>query len=125
MTRISVKSLFPITLLSVAALLCGCVGSTMDTARSAAPSKTLSSLKPAQRVAECVEFTWQGEAMFGIEANAYLRRGADGRLTVYTREAAYFVDIRTQGTGTALAFYAPAGASDMTDRRLAALATCL
>lgn len=111
--------------LTLAALLGGCVGSTMSTARSAGPTKVLASQKPAQRVAECVEFAWQSDAMFGIDANAYLETGKNGTLTVFTREAAYFVDVQPQGAGATLDFYAPARPSATTDTRLAALATCL
>ncbi|WPO98325.1 hypothetical protein SFA35_16945 [Pseudomonas sp. HR96] len=116
--------------LTLALLFCslglgGCVGSAMTSARSAGPSKVLASQKPAQRVAECVEYSWQSEPMFGIDANAYLHAGKDGVFTVYTREAAYFVDVRAQGTGAALDFYGPAQPSPVTDTRLAAVATCL
>lgn len=114
-----------IPMLALATLLAGCAGSTMDHARAAPPAKTLTSQKPAQRVAECTEFAWQSEVMFGIDANAYLRRGEADSFTVYTREGAYFVDIKPQGAGAALAFYAPTTAGDTSDRRLAALATCL
>ena len=115
----------PLVLLGFTLLLGGCVSSTMNTARTSGPSKTLTSEKPAQRVAECAEFSWQSEAMFGIDANAYLNNAKDGPFTVYTREAAYFVDVRPQGAGAALNFYAPATPSPVTDTRLAALATCL
>ena len=110
---------------SIVVLLGGCVGSTMTNARSVGPGKVLSSQKPAQRVAECVEFAWQNEAMFGIDANAYLNNPKDGSFTVYTREAAYFADVKPQGSGASLAFYAPAVSSAVSDQRLAALATCL
>jgi hypothetical protein len=114
-----------IPLLALATFLAGCAGSAMDHARSAPPAKTLTSQKPAQRVAECTEFAWQSDVMFGIDANAYLRKGEAGTFTVYTREGAYFVDIKPQGAGASLAFYAPASAGETRDRRLAALATCL
>lgn len=115
----------PVALLICAAALGGCVGSTMTSARNAPPTKVLASEKAAQRVAECIEFSWQSEAMFGIDANAYLNAGKDGMFTVYTREAAYFVDVRAQGAGATLNFYAPTQPSAVTDTRLAAIATCL
>jgi hypothetical protein len=114
-----------IPVLALATLLAGCAGSAMDHARTAPPAKILTSQKPAQRVAECTEFAWQSEVLFGIDANAYLRKGEADGFTVYTREGAYFVDVKPQGAGAALAFYAPANGGDTRDRRLAALATCL
>lgn len=116
---------FSLGVLGLCLALGGCVGQTMSNARTAGPGQVLSSAKPALRVAECTEFSWQNEAMFGIDANAYLHKGADGVLTVYTREAAYFVDVKPAGTGASIAFHAPAQATEVTGKRLAALATCL
>lgn len=117
--------ILPLALLGLTVALGGCVGSTMTSARTAGPGKEMTSQKPAQRVAECVEFSWQNETMFGIDANAYLNAAKDGSFTVYTREAAYFVDVKPQGAGSLLEFYAPGQPSAVTDNRLGALATCL
>lgn len=116
---------FSLGLLGLCLSLGGCVGQTMTSARHAGPTQLLTSEKPALRVAECAEFAWQNEAMFGIDANAYLDKGTDGVLTVYTREAAYFADVKAAGAGASIAFYGPAQSNEVTGKRLAALATCL
>ncbi|WP_213881459.1 hypothetical protein [Pseudomonas sp. dw_358] len=116
---------FPLGLLGLCLSLGGCVGHNMTSTRAGGPTRVLSSEKPALRVAECVEFSWQNDAMFGIDANAYLNKGADGVLTVYTREAAYLADVKAAGAGASITFYAPAQSSEVTGKRLAALATCL
>lgn len=108
----------------VAALLAGCASSTMDDARARTPSKTLTSAKADQLVAQCVQFAWQDEAVFGVDAAAYLQPGKAGGYTVYTRSAESFVDINAEPAGTTVHFYAVED-SYVSKRRLAALATCL
>lgn len=108
----------------VAVLLVGCASSTMDRARTAAPSKTLASAKADQLVAQCVQFAWQDEAVFGVDAAAYLQAGKVGGYTVYTRGAEVFVDIKAEASGTTVHYYAIED-SYVSKRRLAALATCL
>ena len=66
-------------------LLAGCAGSVMSDARSKPPYKTLNSDKPARDVAQCVQFSWQDEAVFGVDAAAYLQPGEKGGTSVYTR----------------------------------------
>ncbi len=56
-------------------LLAGCAGSAMNEARTKAPYKTLNSEKPGKDVAQCVQFSWQDEAVFGVDAAAYLQPG--------------------------------------------------
>ena len=107
-----------------ATLLAGCAGSVMETARNGAPNKILSSDKPEKVVAQCVQFSWQDEAVFGVDAGAYLEPGMRGGSTVYTRSAESFVDIREEASGTALNYYAQKD-DFVAKRRLAALATCL
>ena len=51
-------------------LLAGCAGSVMNDARTKAPYKTLNSDKPEKVVAQCVQFSWQDEAVFGVDAGA-------------------------------------------------------
>jgi hypothetical protein len=107
-----------------ATLLAGCAGSAMNQARTQAPYKTLASDKAEQLVAQCVQFSWQDEAVFGVDAGAYLQPGANGGTTVYTRSAESFVDLQSRANGTALNYYARHD-DFMAKRRLAALATCL
>ncbi|WP_166223898.1 hypothetical protein [Pseudomonas atagonensis] len=107
-----------------ATVLAGCAGSVMNDARSQTPYKTLMSDKPEKVVAQCVQFAWQDEAVFGVDAAAYLEAGQKGGSTVYTRSAESFVDVTTEPSGTALKYYAQKD-DFVAKRRLAALATCL
>ena len=107
-----------------ATLLAGCAGSVMNDARTGTPYKTLTSDKPEKVVAQCVQFAWQDEAVFGVDAGAYLQPGKKGGSTVYTRSAESFVDLTTAVTGTELSYYAQRD-DFVAKRRLAALATCL
>ncbi|MDR6715276.1 hypothetical protein J2W83_004916 [Pseudomonas hunanensis] len=109
---------------AAALMLIGCASSTMDAARSGAPTAQLASHKAPQRVAECIQFSWQEEAVFGDDASGYLQPRAQGGFTVYTREAESFADIYPDAGGTRVDYYA-----QKTDtpalRRRAAAATCL
>ena len=107
-----------------ATVLAGCAGSVMDDSRTRAPYKVLTSDKPEKVVAQCVQFGWQDEAVFGVDAGAYLQPGKTGGSTVYTRSAESFVDVSTQASGTALSYYAQKD-DFVAKHRLAALATCL
>lgn len=106
-----------------AALLAGCASSAMEAARSQAPTKSFTSSKPADRVAQCIQFGWQDEDVFGVDASGYLEP-KQGGFTVYTREAESFADIQAQGANTAVSYYAKKDDS-VALRRMAALATCL
>ncbi|MEJ5057898.1 MULTISPECIES: hypothetical protein [unclassified Pseudomonas] len=105
-------------------MLAGCAGSVMSDARSKPPYKTLNSNKPAKDVAQCVQYSWQDEAVFGVDASGYLEPGEKGATTVYTRSAESFVDVTTDASGTVLSYYAQQD-DFVAKRRLAALATCL
>jgi uncharacterized protein YceK len=105
-------------------LLAGCAGSVMDNARTGTPYKVLHSDKPEKDVAQCVQFSWQDEAVFGVDAAAYLQPGKKGGSTVYARSAESFVDLSTDASGTVLSYYAQHD-DFVAKRRLAALATCL
>ena len=103
-----------------ATLLAGCAGSAMNDARTKAPYKTLNSDKPEKVVAQCVQFAWQDEDVFGVDASGYLEPSEGGGYTVYTRSAEAFIDVQ----GGSLKYYA-AEDNFVAKRRLAALATCL
>ncbi|MBK5533985.1 hypothetical protein JFT91_15500 [Pseudomonas sp. TH08] len=107
-----------------ATLLAGCAGSVMDDARTKTPSRVLTSDKAEKVVAQCVQFGWQDEAVFGVDAGAYLEPRKPGGTTVYTRSAESFVDVITEPSGTTLNYYAQKD-DFVAKRRLAALATCL
>ena len=61
-----------------AALLAGCAGSVMNDARTQSPDKVLTSDKPEKDVARCVQFAWQDEAVFGVDAAAYVEPRKSG-----------------------------------------------
>ena len=96
----------------------------MKDARSQSPYKTLASNKADLVVAQCVQFAWQDEAVFGVDAAAYLEPRKQGGTTVYTRSAESFVDVTTGPSGTTLNYYVQKD-DFVAKRRLAALATCL
>ena len=104
--------------------LAGCAGQALNQARAVGPTKTFVSAKAEQVVAQCIQFSWQDEAVFDVDAAAYLQRGAMEGTTVLTRGADYFVDVHSEGAATGVTYYV--AKSDKTAaRRLAAVATCL
>jgi hypothetical protein len=105
-------------------LLAGCMTPAMNEARSKSPYRTLSSNKPEKVVAQCVQFAWQDESVFGVDAGAFMQPGESGGYTVYTIGAAYFVDVQSVASDTTANYYAESD-SWSAKRRLAALATCL
>ncbi|HCT07873.1 MAG TPA: hypothetical protein DIW86_21150, partial [Pseudomonas sp.] len=55
----------------VVAALSGCAGSKMKDARAGTPYKTLASDKAPLVVAQCVQFGWQDETVFGVDAGGF------------------------------------------------------
>lgn len=108
----------------VLAALTGCAGSKMNEARSGAPYKTLTSDKATLVVAECIQFGWQDESVFGVDAGGFKEPNGAGGFTVYTTGGDYFVDVQSAGAGSSVKYYA-AEDEMPAKRRLAALATCL
>jgi hypothetical protein len=106
------------------AVLSGCAGSKMNEARTGAPYKTLASDKATLVVAECIQFGWQDERVFGVDAGGFKEPSEAGGFTVYTTGGDYFVDIQSVGAGSSVKYYA-AEDTMPAKRRLAALATCL
>lgn len=105
-------------------LLAGCAGHSMNQARTTAPTKTFTSEKKDQLVAQCIQFAWQDETLFGVDAAAYLQPGEAGGFTVYTRSSEYFIDAVSGASGTTINYYVVEGDA-LAERRLGALATCL
>lgn len=110
--------------MAAALVLVGCASATMDAARSGAPSARLDSHKAPDLVAQCIQFSWQEEAVFGVDASGYLEPRKQGGFTVYTREAESFADIYPQAGGTHVDYYAQKNDTNALRRRAAA-ATCL
>ena len=115
------RAILPITL---TLLLAGCASSTMEAARNGAPTARLDSHKTPDVVAQCIQFSWQEESSFGVDASGYLEARKQGGFTVYTREAESFVDVYAQAGGTRVDYYARQD-DGMALRRRAAAATCL
>lgn len=108
----------------VLAALAGCAGSKMKDARAGTPYKTLSSDKATLVVAECIQFGWQDETVFGVDAGGFKEPIGAGGFTVYTTGGDYFVDVENAGAGSSVKYYAIEHTMPA-KRRLAALATCL
>jgi hypothetical protein len=102
----------------VVAALSGCAGTKMKEARAGQPYKA------PLVVAQCVQFGWQDEAVFGVDAGGFKEPLESGGFTVYTTDGAYFVDVRAAGTGSTVKYYAVED-NMPAKRRQAALATCL
>jgi hypothetical protein len=88
------------------AVLSGCAGSKMNEARTGAPYKTLASDKATLVVAECIQFGWQDESVFGVDAGGFKEPSEAGGFTVYTTGGDYFVDIQSVGAGSSVKYYA-------------------
>ena len=108
----------------VLAALAGCAGAKMKEARAGSPYKTMASDKVTLAVAECIQFGWQDESVFGVDAGGFKEPIGVSGFTVYTTDGKYFVDVQSAGAGSSVKYYA--AEDDMpAKRRLAALATCL
>ncbi|MCF5052589.1 hypothetical protein GIW50_08720 [Pseudomonas syringae] len=108
----------------VLAALAGCAGSKMKEARTGNPYKAMASDKATLVVAECIQFGWQDESVFGVDAGGFKEPTGAGGFTVYTTGGDYFVDVLSAGAGSTVKYYA-AEDNMPAKRRLAALATCL
>lgn len=108
----------------VLAALAGCAGSKMKDARTGTPYKTLASDKATLLVAECIQFGWQDETVFGVDAGGFKEPTGAGGFTVYTTGGDYFADVQSAGAGSSIKYYAIEDTMPA-KRRLAALATCL
>ena len=106
-----------------ATVLTGCAAPS-SSARAAGPYKVLSSAKQDAAVAQCIQVTWQNEAMFGSSADVFMDKLSGGGFTVFTTETRYFADVRPQGAASSVDFYA-APSDTQTGLRSAAIATCL
>ncbi|MHC6226129.1 hypothetical protein ACYU03_15390 [Pseudomonas sp. X10] len=113
-----------IVAMAAAMLLAGCASSAMEAARGKAPSAQMDSQKAQEVVAQCIQFSWQDEAVFGVDASGYLEPRKQGGFTIYTREAESFADVYPQAGGTRVDYYAQK-TNSIALRRKAAAATCL
>ncbi|MBD1586540.1 hypothetical protein [Pseudomonas typographi] len=109
----------------LALALAGCAGYKMDHTRDVGPIGTLESARPPQELAQCVEATWQSEALFGAVADAFTERAGNGQYTVSDHASDYFVDINPNGPGSVLRFYGNPRSGEVAQKRQATVATCL
>ena len=58
--------------MAAALMLVGCASATMETARGTKPTAQLDSHKAPELVAQCIQFSWQEEKVFGDDASGYL-----------------------------------------------------
>jgi hypothetical protein len=99
-------------------------GATFGPPDAGTPYKTLASDKATLVVAECIQFGWQDESVFGVDAGGFKEPNGPGGFTVYTTGGDYFVDVQSAGAGATVKYYAVED-NMPAKRRLAALATCL
>lgn len=113
------------TLLCVltAALLAGCAAPS-GMARSGGPKQVLTSQKPDAAVAQCVQISWQDEKLFGNGFDVFMNPLSGGGYTVFTTETEYFADVQAKGGVTQVEYYTKRS-GDISERRVAAIATCL
>ena len=106
------------------ALLTGCMAPTMKEARQEGPNKILYSKKTDKAVAQCVQYEWQNQSLFGVTPEARLQPGRDSGYTVFTAGSEYFVDIQTGASGSVAKYYAVLN-NWISAKRLTALQSCL
>ena len=105
------------------ALLAGCAGPS-GMARSGGPKQTLTSEKPDAAVAQCLQIAWQDEKLFGTGYDVFMNPQGKGGYTVFTTENVYFADVHAQGKVTLVEYYTDR-IGELSERRVAAIATCL
>ena len=105
-------------------LLAGCMAPTMNEARQAGPDKILYSKKSDKALAQCVQYEWQNQSLFGVTPEATLQPGRDAGFTVFTAGSEYFVDIQPGASGSVAKYYAVLN-NWISAKRLAALQSCL
>ncbi|XKU40495.1 hypothetical protein BG51_23250 [Pseudomonas [fluorescens] ATCC 17400] len=106
------------------AMLAGCMAPTMNEARQSGPYKVLHSKKSDKNVAECVQYEWQNQAIFGGTPGATLQAGRPSGYTVFTEASAYFVDVQPEGAGSVSKYYVVLP-NWIANKRLAVLQGCL
>ncbi len=110
--------------MGAAMLLAGCASSVMQDARLRAPDARMASAKTPVQVAQCIQYSWQDERTFGVDASGYLEAREGGVYTVHVRDAEVFVDVQPHAGGSQVDFYAQHQGGAALQRRATA-ATCL
>lgn len=86
-------------------LLAGCMARPMSEARQDAPYKILHSQKTDKALAECVQYEWQNQSLFGVTPQATMQVGVKSGYTVFTAASEYFVDIEPGAAGADARYY--------------------
>jgi hypothetical protein len=105
-------------------LLAGCMAPTMNEARQKGPDKVLYSKKSDKAVAQCAQYEWQNQSLFGVTPEATLQAGRDSGYTVFTAGSEYFADIQPGASGAVVKYYAVLN-NWISAKRLTALQSCL
>jgi hypothetical protein len=105
-------------------LLAGCMAPTMNQARQEGPYKILYSQKTEKALAQCVQYEWQNQPIFGGAPGATLQPGNDNGFTVFTTGSEYFVDIQPGASGSIAKYYVLIS-NWIAKKRLTALEGCL
>jgi hypothetical protein len=106
------------------ALLAGCMARPMEEVRQDGPNKILFSKKTDKALAQCVQYEWQNQSLFGVTPEATTQPGRDAGYTVFTAASEYFVDIRPGASGSEAKYYVIAD-NWIAKARLEKLQSCL
>jgi hypothetical protein len=106
------------------ALLAGCVAKPMSEVRQEGPLKILYSKKSDRALAQCVQYEWQNQSLFGVTPEATMQPGRESGFTVFTAASEYFVDITPGGSGSVAKYYVITG-NWIANARLEKLQSCL
>lgn len=106
------------------ALLAGCMARPMNEVRQDGPSKILYSKKTDKALAQCVQYEWQNQSLFGVTPEATMQAGRDAGFTVFTAASEYFVDIKNGASGSEAKYYVIAN-NWIAKARLEKIQSCL
>jgi len=112
---------------AVLATLClaGCSYS-MQELKARGPIESLSSSKQTQDVAQCILFAWQNQSIAGVHDAAVIQPRQGGGQTVASDSLREVADVYPLGQKTRVDFFTNGGGTNwVSDRRLAALTTCI
>lgn len=106
------------------AVLAGCMARPMNEVRQDGPYKVLYSQKTDKALAQCVQYEWQNQSLFGVTPEATMQPGRDSGYTVFTLASEYFVDVTPGASGAVARYYVITG-NWIARARLEKLQSCL
>jgi hypothetical protein len=77
----------------------------MNEVRQDGPNKILFSKKTDKALAQCIQYEWQNQSLFGVTPEATMQAGRDSGYTVFTAASEYFVDIKSEASGAEAKYY--------------------